>query len=132
MPRTPLTRAGQAIRWIERNCFVPAGPLRGQPVRLTAEERELIQHLYQDSDGMNDAVNVPVPLAAYLSLLHLLGPEYSLERPAPAFPADLFTTWEAARVSVTLRDYVERRGELLFVPELGTMWSPPSPSPEAA
>ena len=61
------TRGGRAIRWIEDYCLVPSGLDKGQHVRLTPVQRDIVSQIY---DGI-EALPVSGPLAAYLALLHV-------------------------------------------------------------
>ena len=113
MPRGPRTRGEQAIAWVESWCVTPAGKL----VRLGAEERATIYRLLDG--GIED--DIGGPLAAYIVLLHLAGPEARTGAPAPQFGVDVFSLWAAA--SPDLRAYLRRHGETVTCPELGTRWS---------
>lgn len=117
MPRP--RRSDRAIDWVEDYCLIPAGPDKGQRVKLTVEQRRIIRQIY---DHPNDKEAVPVggPLAAYLALLHTAGPEALQRKFCPALSADLFTTWNA--VGPDLRAVLKRDGEGIKCPELGTRY----------
>ena len=113
MPRPPYTRSERAICWMETWCQTP----NGKRARLTAEQRVTIHRLLDG--GIED--DIAGPLAAYVVLLHLAGPEARAGAPAPQFGVDVFTLWGAA--SPELRAYLRRHGETVTCPELGTRWS---------
>ena len=69
--RTTRGRGWRNIAWIERHCLVPHGPEKGQPVRLTRAQRDIVYCIYDD----NEHPEVTGPLAAFLVLLHVCGPE---------------------------------------------------------
>jgi hypothetical protein len=89
-------------------------------VRLTAEQRRII---YQWYDAEQD-VAVRPPLASYLSLLHLLGPESHPGTAPPPFPTTIFELWAAA--SPVLRQFLRRDGETIVCDQRGTAWSRPA------
>ncbi len=60
------------------------------------------------------------PLAAYLALLHLCGPEYG--GGVPVVETDAFSVWSST--SVQLRDVLKREGSTIVCPELGTSYPP--------
>lgn len=114
MPRS-LTRGERAIEWVRHWCVMPGG----KPVELSADERVIVYRLY---DGVELAAEgVKGPLAAYLSLLHLCGPE---AQPGagiqPRFATDVFSLWNAA--SPALRAHLRRHGDRVICPDLGTVW----------
>ena len=116
MPRM-ISRAARAINWIENYCVVPNGERRGQHVRLSNEERATIRRIY----GARNVRPVPVggPLAAFLGLYHLCGPEWSADQ-RPQCDSDLFTIWNAT--GPDLRAVLKRDGDAIACPELGTRW----------
>jgi phage terminase large subunit-like protein len=74
-----LKRAQRNIRWIEQYCCVPEGRDVGKPVKLRAWQRKEIEKIYGSptrraiiSFGRK---NGKTALAAFLLLLHLVGPE---------------------------------------------------------
>src|SRR5262245_59528136 len=116
-------RADRAIAWIEAYCIVPYGPQRGEYARLTRQERDMLTAIY-DRGQDADANAVSGPLAAYLLLLHLCGPE-AVQQPQPFRPpvgSDLFTLWNA--VGPDLRAVLKRDGPRIVCPELGTRYPP--------
>lgn len=60
------------------------------------------------------------PLAAYLALLHLCGPEALQREFVPKVEADIFTTWSA--VSPALREVLKLERGQITCPELGTRY----------
>jgi hypothetical protein len=70
--RSP-TRGDRAIDWIEKYCLYPAGPERGQRVRLSQHQREIIRTIYDHPAGRQPRPISSQPLAAYLALLHVCG-----------------------------------------------------------
>ena len=95
----------------------PHGPERGQFVRLTAEQRETVRKIYDSPDGLQDMAAAG-PLAGYLVLLHICGPEAVRREFPPALSADIFTVWAAA--GSHLRPHLRRVGACIVCPELGT------------
>lgn len=78
-PKPTRTRGERNIAWIEANCLVPEGKLIGQPVKLRPWQRTVICLTY-DSPTRRHIVsfgrkNGKTALAAFLLLLHLVGPE---------------------------------------------------------
>ena len=118
--RTTRGRGWRNIAWIERHCLVPHGPEKGQPVRLTRAQRDIVYCIY---DG-NEHPEVTGPLAAFLALLHVCGPEaLQLQRDfsdaiLAKTNADTFTVWGAA--GPRLREVLKRDGERIVCPQLGT------------
>ncbi len=77
--RRQLTRGERNIAWIESYCRVPEGRLVGQPVKLTPEQKSWIKAIY-DTPTRRFILsmarkNAKTALAAFLLLLHLVGPE---------------------------------------------------------
>jgi len=117
-----LTRGERANHWIELYCVTP----NREEVQLTPEQRAAVYALY------DAGVSAPITgvLAAYLTLLHIAGPE---ARPVAREPrellnlqTDVFSVWNAA--SLRLREHLQRRGDRVVCPGLGTCW----PAPAAA
>ena len=115
--RNTRGRGWRNIAWIERHCLVPHGPEKGQPVRLTRAQRDIVYCIYD----RNEQPEVTGPLAAFLALLHVCGPE-ALQRDFSAMPArtnaDTFTVWGAA--GPRLREVLKRDGARIVCPQLGT------------
>jgi hypothetical protein len=114
---THAAAARANIGWVEKYCLIPSGPGKGQPVRLSGEQRAVIRRIYDHEGGV---APVPVgPLAAYLTLLHVCGPEAVVGGSPPQFEVDFFTLWASA---TKLRPWLERDGEHITCPALGTGW----------
>ena len=118
MPRKQ-TRGERAIRWIEVYYLVPSGLDKGQHVRLTPAQRDIVRQIYDGSDGI-EAAPITGPLAAYLALLHVCGPEALQKEFRPELSADIFTVWGA--VGPDLRAVLRREGERIVCTQLGTIW----------
>src|SRR5262245_45958653 len=112
------TRADHAITWIEKYCVVPHGFDKEQHVRLTRQQRDTIRKIY-DTDGMSEIVQAE-PLAAYLALLHVCGPEALQKEFRPDVATDIFTVWNS--VGPDLRAVLKRDGDHITCPELGTRY----------
>lgn len=79
---TGKERAERNIRWIERRCIVPDGTDVGKPVVLRKWQKDIIRQIYGSptrraiiSFGRK---NGKTALAAFLTLLHLCGPEVQI------------------------------------------------------
>lgn len=114
-------RSARAIRWIERYCRVPSGPQKGHPAHLSMAQEEVVRQIY-------DNVDAPVPatddseLAAYLALLHIVGPEAVRETPVtPMLTVDPWTVWNACD-DPYLRQYLKREPDAVVCPQLGTRY----------
>lgn len=76
-----MTRAGRNIAWIEKHCVVPEGKDVGKPVVLRSFQRDLLVAIYDNPNGTRRALvsfgrkNGKTALAAFLCLLHTVGPE---------------------------------------------------------
>jgi hypothetical protein len=114
-----MTPGQKAANWIEAYCLFPNGLDKGQHVRLTAEQKEILRQIF-DTD---ESPEITGPLAAYLALFHIAGPR-DLAAHVAQIPliADSFTTWNA--VGPDLRAVVKRDGERIVCPELGTKFPP--------
>ena len=74
-----LTRGQVNIRWIEKHCRIPEGRDVGKKVVLRFWQRRIIRRIY-DSPTRTAIIsfgrkNAKTALAAFLTLLHLAGPE---------------------------------------------------------
>lgn len=105
-------RADHAIRWISEWCTTPSG----EPVRLTEEDRAIIQAYYGE---------LPEPIGgrvgSFLALYHLCGPPARENTAPPPVTTDVFSLWAAA--SPELRTHLRRVGEVVSCPALGRRWS---------
>jgi hypothetical protein len=119
MTRQQNTSGTLAIRWIEDYCLVPHGLDKGQRVRLTPLQRDIIRKVYDDP---SNAPRVDGALGAYLALLHTCGPEAvkTEGKFQPDLSVDIFTVWGA--VGPDLRRVLKREGERIVCPQLGTEW----------
>lgn len=80
---TPWTkRSRRNARWLEDNCYVPDGPMAGEPLRLTPHQAEKIRRIYQHPDKLPRLVilsearkNAKTAFASFIVLLHTMGPE---------------------------------------------------------
>lgn len=88
-------------------------------MRLTTEQRYTVRMIFDDPTGQ---LTEPVgePLAAFLVLYGLAGPEAPGSRSPPPFVSNLFSVWGAA--GPQLRAVLRRHGEEVTCPELGTAW----------
>lgn len=129
------TRGERNAQWIEENCRIPEGKLVGQPVKLTAEQRNWLRLIYDTptrrfilSMGRK---NAKTTFSAFIALLHLVGPEakqnsqlfsaaQSREQAAVLFNLAA----KIVRFSPTLAAYVGIResAKILACEELGTMY----------
>jgi hypothetical protein len=112
-----MTRADRAITWIEKFCVVPRGFDKGRHARLTQQQRDTIREIY---DAQNISEVVGEPLAAYLALLHVCGPEALQKEFRPDVSPDIFTVWNS--VGPDLRPVLKRDGDHITCPELGTSY----------
>jgi hypothetical protein len=113
------SRGYRAIDWIEKYCLYPAGPQRGQRVRLSPEQCATIRAIYDHPDGRQPMEISTNPLAAYLALLHVCGIEAKRdEEPTPIITTDIFTLWNAA--GPDLKAVLKRDAGHVVCPELGT------------
>jgi len=87
-------------------------------VHLSGAERVVMRKLYDAPGGPRDDVPVPAPLSAFVALLHLCGPEALQEKFRPPLDVDSFSVWGAT--SPELQEVLERHGEQIICPELGT------------
>lgn len=119
MPRA-RTRGQRAACWIEDFCLVPSGFRKGDRATLSLAQRDTIMRNLDHPDGQLHPEPVAEPLAAFLVLYGLAGPEAPGSRSPPPFASDLFSVWAAA--GPQLRAVLRRRGAEVACPELGTTW----------
>jgi hypothetical protein len=110
------SRGDRNIAWIENYCRFPGGPYQGRPVMLTTEEQQTVRAIYEGGHG----APVTGPMAAYIALLHVCGPEAPGRNPGPPCETDSWTVWRAT--SIDLKEVLTRRGELIICRELGTCY----------
>lgn len=79
--RKGITRGERAIAWIEKYCRIPEGRDVGKAVRLREWQKAEIRKIYDNPRGTRRAIlsfgrkNGKTALAAFILLLHLVGPE---------------------------------------------------------
>ena len=79
--KTPLTRAGRVIAFIEKHCVTPDGAHVGMPMVLAEFQKDFIRDVYDNPAGTRRAIlsvsrkNGKTGLIAGLLLAHLVGPE---------------------------------------------------------
>jgi hypothetical protein len=114
-----LSRADRNIRWVQKYCISPSGPSMGQRVYLSDIERQQVRELYAAPGGPQDMA-VSGRLGSFLVLLHLVGPEARRDFKGPVVKVDVWTLRRAA--SPDLQQYLQRHGERIVCPELGTRY----------
>ena len=130
-------RGRKNIAWIEKHCRIPEGRDVGKPVRLRPWQRREILKIYDNPHGTRRAIvsfgrkNGKTSFAAFLLLLHLVGPEHrknsQLNSAAQSRDqaAILFAlAAKVVRLSPSLYPVVVVRDAIkeLFCPELGTIY----------
>jgi hypothetical protein len=105
----------EAVSWIQTYCLYPNGPERGQHVRLTPAQRDIVRRTFAHPDAPPDVTG---PMAAYLALFSICGPR-SLQSNFQ-LTADIFTVWSAT--GPDLRVVLKREGEAIVCPALGTRY----------
>ncbi len=118
--RRKSTRGDAAVEWIENYCVFPSGPDKGEPVRLTPAERAEVLMIYDGPNAPCSDIKIEGALAAFLALLHTVGHEARQSEFRPSIDIDTFTIWNAC--SPRLLEYLERRGERIICPALGTVF----------
>src|SRR6188768_999988 len=135
----PQTRAERNIWWIEECCRVPSGraDMVGKRVVLREWQREALKAIYDNPHGTRRAIlsfgrkNGKTALSAFLTLLHLCGPEaqansriYSAaqSRDQAGLLFDLAS--QSVRLSPELYPFLQIRvtAKEILCPELGTMY----------
>ena len=117
-----LTRGDRALTWIEKFCLYPDGPDKGQPVMLSQAECWQVRQIYDNPNGPDQKTLLSGPLAAYLALLHICGPEALQKEYRPHVDVDSWTVWRAT--SQNLQRVLKREGEAVSCPRLGTRYPP--------
>ena len=114
-----LTRGERNAIWIQRHCRVPSGPQKGQPVKLTKEQKQTLYEIYDAPDAPRP-VEVTGELGAYVALLHTCGVEATKSKDAlPPVTVDVWTLWSSA--GPKLVEVLERDGVgAIICPALGT------------
>lgn len=130
-----LTRGERNIAWIEENCRIPEGKFVGAKVNLCAFQREVITGIY-DSPTRRAIIsfgrkNAKTSLAAFLLLLHLVGPEarpnsqlYSAAQSRDQAAILFGLAAKIVRMSPSLVSYVGVRdtAKQLYCDEIGTLY----------
>lgn len=131
------TRGERNCRWIEENCNVPEGRDVGKRVKLRAWQRREILRIYDNPAGTRRALisfarkNGKTALAAFLLLLHLVGPEarpnsqlYSAAQSRDQAAILFALAAKMVRMSPDLIKYVIVRdtAKQLYCAELGTLY----------
>lgn len=76
-----VSRGDRNVAWIEHWCRIPEGRDVGKPVRLREWQKDIIRSIYDNPAGTRRAIisfgrkNAKTTLSAFLTLLHLCGPE---------------------------------------------------------
>lgn len=132
-----MGRGDRNIAWIEQYCRVPEGKFVGQPVRLREWQRAEVRKIYDNPHGTRRAIisfgrkNAKTTLAAFLLLLHLVGPEaransqlYSGAQSRDQAAILFALAAKIVRMSPDLRTYVGVRdtAKQLYCAELGTLY----------
>jgi hypothetical protein len=122
MSKRQETRAQRNIRWIEKHCRIPTGPDKGRYVHLSRAQKELLFKSYDAPDGPQPLSVDDPELAAYVALLHICSPEATINPDIlPQIDVDTFSVWNAAD-SPELREVLQRKGEHIVCPALGTRY----------
>lgn len=132
-----LKRGERNCRWIEEFCKVPEGSMVGQQVKLRPWQRKEIKRIYDNPAGTRRAIlsfgrkNGKTALAAFLLLLHLVGPEaransqlYSAAQSRDQAAILFALAAKVVRMSPDLNSVVIVRdtAKQLACPELGTLY----------
>jgi phage terminase large subunit-like protein len=137
MGAADLTRGERNAAWIESHCIIPEGRLVGQPVRLTPQMRKWLTEIYDSDPPMRRFIismgrkNAKTSFAAFLLLLHLVGPEarpnsqlYSAAQSREQAAILFALAAKMVRMSPEISQYVVVRdtAKQLFCSELGTLY----------
>lgn len=135
--RRGVSRAERNIEWIEAYCRIPEGKLVGQPVKLTAEQKDWLRAIYDAPRRVRRFIlsmarkNAKTAFSAFLLLLHLCGPEakpnsqlYSAAQSREQAAILFALAAKIVRMSPDLSQYVIVRdtAKQLACPELGTLY----------
>ena len=130
-----MKRGLRNIQWIENHCRIPEGKFVGQPVKLCAFQKKIIQGIY-DTPTRRAIIsfgrkNAKTTLAAFLLLLHLCGPEarpnsqlYSAAQSRDQAAILFSLAAKIVRMSPELSSFVGIRdtAKQLHCQELGTLY----------
>jgi phage terminase large subunit-like protein len=81
LPVNKLTRAERNMKFVEKYCMVPEGPLVGKPVKLAGFQEDFYYSVYDNPHGTKTAIlsmarkNSKTATIATLVLVHTVGPE---------------------------------------------------------
>ena len=115
------TLSQKAANWIEKFCVYPFGFDRGQHVRLTVEQREILSKLFDTDD--EPPSDMTQPLASYLALLVVAGPRPLADcMTGINLDADVFSTWAAT--GPALKSVLKCDGGQIVCQELHTRFPP--------
>ena len=131
------TRGERNIRWIEEHCKIPEGKFVGNAVKLRPWQKKEIKRIYDNPHNTRTAIlsfgrkNAKTTLAAFLLLLHLVGPESmpnsqlvstALSRDQAGILFDLAA--KIVRMSPSLNEWVGVRSasKQLYCPDRGTTY----------
>ena len=132
-----LTRAERNIAWISEFCRIPEGRDVGKPVNLRAWQKDEIRRIYDNPAGTRRAIlsfgrkNAKTTLAAFLLLLHLVGPEaransqlFSAAQSRDQASVLFALAAKIVRMSLELNAVVTIRdtAKQLYCSELGTLY----------
>jgi len=132
-----LNRAARNIEWVQHYCRIPEGKDVGKPVKLRPWQKRELRKIYDNKHGTRRAIlsfgrkNGKTALAAFILLLHLVGPE---SRPNSQLYSDAQSREQAAllfslaakvvRMSPDLAGVIIIRdtAKQLFCADLGTLY----------
>ena len=132
-----MTRAERNINWIEEHCRIPEGKDVSKPVMLRPWQREELVRIYDNPAGTRRAIlsfgrkNGKTALAAFILLLHLVGPEarqnsqlFSAAQSRDQAAILFSLAAKIVRMSPSLVDFVHIResGKQLSCEDLGTLY----------
>ena len=132
-----VSRADRNIGWIEKHCLIPEGRDVGKEVKLRPWQKSELRRIYDNPAGTRRAIlsfgrkNGKTALAAFILLLHLVGPEhrrnsqlYSAAQSRDQAAILFSLAAKIVRMSPSLRDFVGIRdtAKQLYCPDLGTLY----------
>lgn len=95
------TRAERNIAWIEKYCRIPEGKFVGQAVKLRPWQKKWVIRIYDNPHGTRTVIitvgkkNGKTSFAAFLLLLHIAGPEASIN-------SQLYSTAQSREQAATI------------------------------
>lgn len=130
-----VSRGNQNINWIEKYCRIPEGEFVGQPVKLRPWQKKIIRGIYNKSTRRVivsfGRKNAKTTLSAFLTLLHLVGPEakpnsqlYSAAQSRDQAAILFSLMLKTVRMSPDLNSVVGVResAKQMFCEDLGTLY----------